>query len=99
MNGETQMADVPYASPSRARRSDWIGAVAAMAMVGVFLAGWLFDIQSFAFFLTTMAVDLVMILVFLVWWLTRRSYSWGGRLLIPLAAIVFALVVGRLTRQ
>ena len=60
------MTDVTYASPSPARRSDFLGAIAAAAMVAVFLVGWLFDVQSFAFFLLTMAVDAGMIVFFAI---------------------------------
>src|SRR5262249_33154293 len=92
------MSEPTYAPSPAPRRSDLLGAIAAGAMAAVMLVSWLLDVQSFAFFLLTMAIDLVMILFFLVWWFTRRSYSWPQRILVALAAIVVAVVIGRLTR-
>jgi outer membrane protein assembly factor BamB len=68
-------------------------------MAGVFLAGWLFDVQSFAFFLLTMAVDVLMTLSFVAWWFTRRSFTWGQRFLIVLCAVGFGVLVGLLSRR
>src|SRR6476660_7300642 len=96
---EPTPAEPNYSPTPTPRRSDLLGAIAAASMAAVFLAGWILDVQSFAFFLLTMAVDGFMILFFLVWWFTRRSYSWGQRILVVLAAIIFAVVIGKLTRQ
>jgi hypothetical protein len=93
------MSQPTYAPPPAPRRSDFLGAIAAIGLAAVFLAGWVLDIQSFAFFLLSMAIDLAMIIFFLVWWLTRRSLSWGQRFLVLLAALVIAIVFGGLTRR
>src|SRR5947209_13745211 len=88
--------NTPSVMPPR-RRSDWIGGVFAAILGAVLLAGWLLDIQSFAWFLVTMAIDLVITILFLVWWFTRRSFTWPQRLLIFACAVLFGLLVGKLT--
>src|SRR3954469_17555512 len=93
------MSEPTPPSPSTRRRSDWLGAIAAVFMAAILLAGWLLDLQSFAFFLVSMAVDVFMLLFFLVWWFTRRSFSWGQRFLILICAMGFGIAVGGLTRQ
>src|SRR5690348_1702293 len=79
------------------RRSDWIGGVFTAILVAVLLTGWLLDVQSFASFLLTMAIDLVITILFLIWWFTRRSFTWPQRFLIFACAMLFGLLVGKLT--
>ncbi|MDB5305007.1 MAG: hypothetical protein JWM97_2556, partial [Phycisphaerales bacterium] len=50
----------PVSVPTRTKFSDWLGSVFAAVMWAIFLIGWGFDIQSFVWFLATLAVYLVM---------------------------------------
>src|SRR5690348_12578362 len=84
-------------APPAQRRSDWLGGVFAAGMAAVLLVGWLLDIQSFAWFLLTMAADLVLTILFLVWWFTRRSFSLAQRFLICVSALLLGLLAARLT--
>lgn len=90
----------PTLTPSpRGRRTQWLGGVFVAVMWGIYLAGLLLDIQTFAWFLWTMAIDVVMTLAFLVWWFTRGSFSWVQRLIIPVCALGFGILMGWLTRH
>ncbi len=84
-------------TPTRTRRSDWIGAVFVAVIWCQYTIVWLLDIESFAGFLSMIATDLAMTLAFIVWWLTRRSFTWGQRFLVIAVMLVMGLVVGRLS--
>src|SRR5436305_11540460 len=81
------------------RRGDWIGIALVAVMWAFWLIGWLLDIQSFAWFLTTMAAYLVLIVAFLAWWLTRRSFTWGQRLCVLAVAIGAGVALRWLTTR
>src|SRR5579884_1194330 len=81
------------------RRTDWIGIILAAVMWALWLIGWLLDIQSFPWFLLTMGIYLVAMVAFLVWWFTRRSFTWVQRLGVPVAAVGAGIVLGLLTRR
>ena len=89
----------PTGVASRSSRFDWLGGLFAAGMWVMFLIGWTLDIQSLGWFLWTVAIDLGLILMFGVWWFTRRSFSIGQRLLIVGCAILLGIVVGFLCRR
>jgi len=84
-------------TPTRTRRTDWIGAVFVAVIWCQYTIVWLLDVESFAGFLSMIATDLAMTLAFIVWWLTRRSFTWGQRFLVIAVMLVTGLVVGRLS--
>jgi outer membrane protein assembly factor BamB len=76
-------------SPARPARL-WTGLLPLALLLGFLLAGWLFEIASFLWFLISMGVQLVALIWFVIWWLTRRSFTWKERL----AALAIALAAG-----
>lgn len=92
------MSTSTSAVPSR-RPGDWLGIVFVAVLWAFLLIGWLFDFQSFAFFLVTMAIYLLITIVFSIWWFTRRSFTWGQRFLIFAGALLFGVLVGWLSRR
>ena len=84
---------------SRPARGDWLGGVLAAGMWCVILLGWLLDIQSFAWFLWTLGIDVVLMLTFMVWWFTRRSVPLSGRFLILGCAVLFGIAIGVMSRR
>lgn len=81
--------------PSR----DWIGVVPVVVMWGFWLAGWLLDIQSPAWFLISMAAYLLMTLTFLGWWFTRRSFTRSQHFLVLASAILLGILIRRLSMR
>lgn len=79
--------------------SDWLGPLLVLLMWGFWLVGWLLDVQTFAWFLITMAVYLVASLLFLVWWFTRSSFTWPQRLAVFAWAIAVVVVIHLLTAR
>ena len=85
-------------SPKARRRfGDWFGLACIAVIWSVSLVGWLLDIQSFAWFLWTFGTTMLMTLLFLGWWLTRRSFTWWQRLLVVAIAAGMGLLVRRLS--
>ncbi|MDB5357307.1 MAG: repeat-like protein [Phycisphaerales bacterium] len=82
---------------TRIRFSDWFGAAFAAILWAMFLIGWVFDIQSFVWFLATMAAYLIMTLLFLIWWFTRRSFTWSQRFMAVGGALVLGVLAGYLS--
>lgn len=81
------------------RPSDWLGILFVAVLWAFLFIGWLLDAQSFAFFLLTMAIYLLIGLVFSIWWFTRRSFTWGQRFLAFAGALFFGVLVGWLSRH
>lgn len=88
--------DLPYERPAPPRRP-WLGVALAVLLWLHALIGWALDVQTFAWFLGTMVLYALTTIVFLVWWLSRRSFTWTERLTAPAAVIVMGIIVGRLT--
>jgi outer membrane protein assembly factor BamB len=81
-------------SPNPRRRfGDWVGPAAVAVIWSISLAGWLLDIQSFAWFLVTFAISMAMTLLFLGWWFTRRSFTWGQRFLVFAVAFGMGILI------
>jgi outer membrane protein assembly factor BamB len=76
----------------------WLGAIAVALLWIHFLIGLLFDVQSFVWFLSTMATYAVMTLVFVGWWLSRRALTWTERLVALAAAPAIGILVGWSTK-
>jgi outer membrane protein assembly factor BamB len=80
--------------PARTRFGDWLGAAYVAVMAAIFLIGWGFDIQSFVWFLATLAAYLVMTVLFMVWWFTRRAFTRNQRLMAFAGALLLGVLVG-----
>lgn len=83
--------------PTRRRVGRWIGPASVGVIWLVSLAGWLFDIESFAWFLWTLGTTVLMTLVFLGWWFTRSSFTWGQRFLVFATAVAMGVLIRQLT--
>jgi outer membrane protein assembly factor BamB len=76
-------------------RSDWLGLALVAVIWCIYLVLLLLlDLQSFAGFLVMIAADLIMSILFAVWWFRRRSFTRAQRVLTLASVIVFGLVVG-----
>jgi outer membrane protein assembly factor BamB len=72
----------------------WLGALVVAILWIHFLIGLLMDVQSFVWFLSTMATYALMLLVYLGWWLSRRALTWTERLVALVAAPAIGIMVG-----
>src|SRR4051794_25826179 len=82
---------------TRTQRSDWIGAALVAVIWCEYSILWLLDIQSFTAFLSMMATELVVTVVFLGWWFTRKTFTWGQRFLALAIMLIMGLLVGRMS--
>lgn len=85
-------------NPSRSasggfRLIDWLGLALAAAIWCLTFAQWILDVESFAGFLMATATNLIMTLLFVVWWFTRRSYTLGQRFLVAGLALLMGIGV------
>lgn len=76
------------------RPTEWLG-LAFIAVLWILMLGqWLLDVESFAGFLLMTAANLVMTLLFVVWWFSRRSYELSQRFLVLGVALLLGIIVG-----
>jgi outer membrane protein assembly factor BamB len=76
------------------RLIDWLGVIFVAVIWGFSLVQWLLDVETFAGFLWMTVTYLAMTLLFIGWWLTRRSFTWGQRFLVLGCALLLGIVVG-----
>lgn len=86
-------------NPSRSatggfRAIEWLGFIFAAVIWCFALVQWAMDVESFAGFLMSAATSLIMTLLFLAWWFTRKSYTLGQRFLIAGCALLMGIAVG-----
>jgi outer membrane protein assembly factor BamB len=92
----TPQSDPVASEPTARRRRPWFGLALAAVLWLQTLVGWALDVQSFAWFLGTMALYAVVTIAFIVWWLSRRSFTWPERVTGLVAAPLLGILVGRL---
>jgi outer membrane protein assembly factor BamB len=86
----------PSSTPARRPRL-WPLVAVLIAHYGVLQATHNFDLWMFTRFMGRLVSTAVVLLVFLVWWLTNRNYRWTDKLLaiaLLVAAIAVADIVG-----
>lgn len=90
----TLSAPSSAATTSDTRRGDWIGLALAAVIWGYYSVLWAMDAQTFAAWLSMMGVNLLVALVFMIWWLRRRAFSRSQRLGAILTTLLLGVVVG-----
>ena len=90
-------ATTPSRAASSRRRFDWFGVACAAVIWGVFVGEWALDVESFAAFLVMVGTYLIMTLVLLGWWFTRKQFTLGQRFLVPVAAALLGVIAIALT--
>jgi len=84
---------------TRAKWGDWIGFILTAILWLSWLVFWLLDAETFAAFLGSMLVYLVVMIVFAVWWLTRKQYSRSSRWLALAGALALFIATGFVTKS
>ncbi|HZL35498.1 MAG TPA: PQQ-binding-like beta-propeller repeat protein [Tepidisphaeraceae bacterium] len=85
------MTTLSYPTPSpavRAQRTNWLGLAFVAVIWGYYLILRLLDTESFVGFLSMLGVNLLMTLLFAVWWFTRRAFTRRQRFLAFAAALL-----------
>jgi outer membrane protein assembly factor BamB len=86
-------------SAGRVRPLEWLGVILVAVIWFYTLIQWLLDIETFAGFLLMVATYLVITLLFIGWWFTRRSFTLGQRFGVLGCALAFGIVIGMITRK
>ena len=77
----------------------WLGTIPVVAIWAFLLVGWILDIESFLWFLISMAVQLLSLIWFVAWWLTRKPFSWRERWAGLGVAFAAGIAVGMLSAK
>lgn len=88
------MSNASVPASRRLGLADWLGVLFIAVVWGVMLGQWLLDVASFAGFMLTMSVSVLMTLLFVSWWFTRRSYTLKQRFLILGVWLLLGILTG-----